>query len=271
MVSFGQTFDKEGHRGGRGLRPENSVPSMENAVELGVTLEMDISFSKEKIAIVSHDQRINPIIALKPNGDTISRTEEKNLILFQMPYADIKQYIFGQRAYPAFPQQQKIKTYIPKLADLIDSAETYAKVHHKPLPHYNIETKTSPAGDGILHPGPDEFVSLLMQVINQKHIQQRVIIQSFDPRTLEIVHRDYPKLPTAFLVSNGKLADNLSKLTFKPEIYSPTFGIVDEATVQNCHQRGIKILPWTVNKPEDIARLKSWGVDGIISDYPDLL
>lgn len=271
IVSHAQSFDKEGHRGGRGLMPENTIQSMEKAIDLGVTLEMDISFSKEKIALVSHDQHIGSAIALKPNGDTISKAEEKSLILFQMPYAEIRSYIFGQRFYPAFPEQQKLKTYIPKLADLIDSVEAYAKTHHKPQPHYNIETKTTIAGDNKLHPAPEEFVSLLMQVIKQKGIQKRVIIQSFDVRTLEIMHRDYADVPTAYLVSNGKLSDNLAKLTFKPTIYSPAFAIVDQTMVDDCHKSTIKVLPWTVNKPEDIARMKSLGVDGIISDYPDRL
>ncbi|MCJ8210568.1 glycerophosphodiester phosphodiesterase [Mucilaginibacter sp. RS28] len=264
-------FDKQGHRGCRGLMPENSIPAMKKALDLGATLEMDISFSKEKIAIVSHDQYILSSIALKPNADTLSKAEEKQLMLYQMPYHAIREYIYGRKPYPAFPQQQKVDTYVPKLEELIDSAETYAKQHHLRQPRYNIETKTSPEGDNILHPAPEEFVRLLMKVIREKHIASRTIIQSFDPRTLEIIHQQYPDMKTALLTSNLGVKQNLATLTFKPTIWSPNYKSVKEADVQLCHQKGIQIIPWTVNNPEEIQKLKAWGVDGIISDYPDRL
>ena len=266
------TFDKEGHRGGRGLMPENTISSMKNAVDLGVTLEMDISFSKEKLPIVSHDQFINPRFCLKSNGDTISNLEAKSYRLYGMPYSEISKFDVGSKFYPLFPQQKKIKEHIPLLADLIDSVEAYAKQKGVKPPHYNIETKTSLKGDNVEHPAPQEFVDLLMAVIVKKGILDRVIIQSFDPRTLDMVHKQYPQVPTAWLVSNKKsLKENLSSLSFKPTIYSPDFKMLDKQMVDECHTLGIKVLPWTVNNAEDIARIKALGVDGIISDYPDRL
>jgi len=266
-----QTFDKQGHRGCRGLFPENSIPAMQKAVDLGVTLEMDISFSKDGIAIVSHDQLIPAAIALKPNGDTISKKEAQTLLLYQMPYDTIRRYIFGQKYYPLFPDQQKVKTVIPRLEDVIDSAEAWAISHHKPLPHYNIETKTTRAGDYILHPAPGQFIDLLMKIIKGKHIGSRTIIQSFDTRTLEVLHAKYPYMVTSLLVSGRELKDNLATLSFVPSIYSPDYRLVNEALVNDCHAAGMKIIPWTVNGAEDIKQLKEWGVDGIISDYPDKL
>lgn len=266
-----QKFDKEGHRGSRGLYPENSIPAMEKAVDLGATLEMDISFSKEKTPIVSHDQHISSVIALKPNGDTINKHEEKTLVLYQMPYAEIRKYVYGQKYYPLFPNQHLTKVYVPKLDELIDSVETYAKQHGKPLPWYNIETKTSSAGDNILHPAPGEFVERMMAVILSKKIEQRVIIQSFDTRTLEIIHKKYPKIPTSYLVQTKDLKDNLSKLSFTPNIYSPDYRVIDESIIKECHRLNIKVIPWTVDTETDIEKLKEWGVDGIISDYPNLL
>ncbi|WP_233268730.1 glycerophosphodiester phosphodiesterase family protein [Mucilaginibacter lacusdianchii] len=266
------TFDKQGHRGCRGLMPENTIPAMKKAIDLGVTLELDISFSKEKLPIVSHDQVLLSKIALKPNGDTISKAEEKTLLLYCMPYAQIRQYDVGKKFNPSFPTQQKMAAYIPLLAELIDSAETYAKQKGVALPHYNIETKTTPQGDGIEHPAPAEFVKLLMQVINKKKIQNRVIIQSFDPRTLEIVHHNYSEMPTALLVSNkDDLQKNLAVLSFKPTIFSPDHKMVNPGMVAACHEAGIKVIPWTVNDPRQIAKMKQLGVDGIISDYPDRL
>lgn len=266
-------FDKEAHRGGRGLMPENTIPAMLHALDLGVTtLEMDISFSHDKLPIVSHDQFFSSKFALKPNGDTISKAEEKELILYKLPYQQIQQYDVGKKFYPAFPQQKKMEAHIPLFAELIDSTETYARKKGLSLPRYNIETKTTPEGDNILHPEPEEFVKRLMDVIISKNIQNRVIIQSFDPRTLEIVHRDYPTISTAFLVDNkDDLQQNLSKLSFKPSIYSPECRMVNQDLIAACHQSGIKIIPWTVNDQKQIEQFKRVGVDGLISDYPDRL
>ncbi|WDF57318.1 glycerophosphodiester phosphodiesterase [Mucilaginibacter sp. KACC 22063] len=267
-----ETFDKQGHRGGRGLMPENTISSMKNAVDLGVTLEMDISFSKEKLPIVSHDQFINPKFTLKENGDTITTQEAQSLRLYAMPYEEIKRFDVGSKFYPLFPQQKKVKEHIPLLSELIDSVENHAKQKGAKPPHYNIETKTSPRGDNVEHPAPQEFVDLLMALLNKKGILNRVIIQSFDPRTLEIVHKQYPDVQTAWLVGNKKsLKENLSSLSFKPTIYSPEFRMLDKQVVDECHAMGIKVLPWTVNNPNDIANMKAIGVDGIISDYPDRL
>lgn len=268
-----KNFDKEGHRGCRGLMPENTIPAMKEALLLGVnTLEMDVHFSKDKQALISHDPYISSKIALKPDGGEIKSEEEKSYILYGMDYDEIRRFDVGSKFYPEFPQQKKIKTYKPLLAELIDSVETFVAERHLPLPQYNIETKSTPEGDNIRHPAPEEFVKLMMQVILSKHIESRVIIQSFDPRTLEIIHRDYPAIRTSWLTANpNSCEDNLKTLTFAPAIYSPYFMTVDEETVKLCHSRNILVVPWTVNSTEEIARLKSLGVDGIISDYPNLL
>jgi glycerophosphoryl diester phosphodiesterase len=266
-------FDKEGHRGCRGLMPENTIPAMKQALLLGVnTLEMDVHFSQDKKALISHDPYVSSKIALKPDGSEIKPEEEKNYILYKMNYDEIRRFDVGSKFYPEFPQQKKIKTYKPLLAELIDSVETFVTEHHLPLPQYNIETKSTPEGDDVLHPAPEEFVKLMMQVIFSKHIENRVIIQSFDPRTLEIIHRDYPAIRTSWLTANpNSCEDNLKTLTFTPTIYSPYFMTVNEETVKLCHSKNILVVPWTVNSTEEITRLKSLGVDGIISDYPNLL
>ncbi|TWR30267.1 glycerophosphodiester phosphodiesterase [Mucilaginibacter pallidiroseus] len=267
-----QTFDKQGHRGGRGLMPENTIAAMKKAVDLGVTLEMDISFSEEKLPIVSHDQYLNPKFVLKPNGDTLTKADGKALRLYNMPYGIIKTYDVGSKYYPQFPEQQKMKVNIPLLSALIDTVEAYAKQKGAKPPHYNIETKTSPKGDNIEHPGPKEFVDLLIGVLKDKKVLDRVIIQSFDARTLEIMHLQYPQVPTAWLVSNKlTLNENLATLSFKPTIYSPDYKMVTRDVVDGCHAKGIKIIPWTVNDPEKIKEIKALGVDGIISDYPNRL
>jgi len=122
-----------------------------------------------------------------------------------------------------------------------------------------------------LHPAPERFVALLMGVVKEKGIGSRVTIQSFDPRTLRIVHRDYPAQTTAYLVEKESFEKNISELGFTPTIYSPAFKLVDAELVKEAHAARVAVLPWTVNKEEDMKRMAELGVDGMISDYPDRL
>ena len=268
-------FDKEGHRGCRGLMPENTIPAMLYALELGVnTLEMDISFSKDKVALLSHEPFFNHEITTKPDGTFITEKEEKSYNLYQLDYNSIIKYDVGLKPHPRFPDQKKMATAKPRLADLIDSVANYMKTHKRKPVYYNIETKTLPIGDNIYHPAPAEFVELLMKVINEKGIAKQVTIQSFDPRTLQYLHTHYPKMRTALLVEANNMNSfrkQLNDLGFNPTIYSPEFTLVTETLVKSCHDLGIKIIPWTVNDKKKIDELKALGVDGIISDFPDLL
>jgi glycerophosphoryl diester phosphodiesterase len=268
------TFDKQGHRGCRGLMPENTIPAMLRAIDLGVTtLEMDVSFSRDKKPVVSHDPWFNSMISTTPEGKYISASEEKKYALYQMDYAEIRKWDVGLKPHPLYAKQQKMAAYKPLLDELIDSAEHYAhRKGIKPL-YYNIETKCNPAGDGIYHPGPEEFTDLVMEVIIRKKIVKRAIIQSFDERTLQVLHRKYPKVKTAYLVEGTEkntVAQNIDKLGFRPDIYSPEFRLVTPELISYCHANGMKVIPWTVNDAGQIRKLKEMGVDGIISDYPDL-
>ncbi len=263
-----ENFDKQSHRGGRGLMPENTIPAMKLALDYGTTLEMDITFSKDKKVLVSHDQWMNSTFVLDPNGKEVQKGKDLNI--YNMNYEDIKQYDVGSKYHKAFPKQKKMKVHIPLLSDLIDTAEAYAKEKNYPQPHYNIETKMKDGNDDIFHPAPKEFVKKLMAVIKKKGIESRVTIQSFDTRSLEIIHKKHKKVLTAYLVSKGELAANLKNLTFTPDIYSPAYKLVTPQLIAECKKLGIKVLPWTVNTKEEIENLKKMGVDGIISDYPNL-
>lgn len=266
-------FDWQAHRGGRGLRPENTIPAMRHALALGVTtLEMDIAISQDQQVLLSHDPYLNADFVYRPDGQPIAKAEEKSLKLYGMPYAEIRRYDVGSHGNPRFPQQQALLTYKPLLAEVIDSAETYARRHHRPAPYYNIETKTAPAGDSIFHPAPEEFVRLVLAVVTAKGIQKRVIIQSFDPRTLEIAHRAQPQLRTALLVENRDgLAQNLQHLSFSPTIYSPHYKLVNSDLIKACHQKHILVIPWTVNTNTEAEQLIGQQVDGLITDYPNLM
>jgi len=263
------SFDYQGHRGCRGLMPENTIPAFLKAIDLHVTtLEMDVVITKDQQVILSHEPFFNHEITTKPDGSFIEEKEERNYNIYQMTYAEIQRYDVGLKPHPRFPHQQKVAVKKPLLSDVIDTVEAL-----RSSMFYNIETKTKPATDGIFHPQPDVFVNLLMDVIKSKHIQNRVIIQSFDVRTLQYLHLKYPNIRTALLIEDfdKKAFDTqLKDLGFVPTIYSPEQSLVTEELVKKCKNLGVKLIPWTVNDANKIDSLKAMGVDGIISDYPNL-
>jgi len=265
-------FDLEGHRGARGLLPENTVPAMLKALELGVTtLEMDAHISQDGQVFLSHDPYMNREHVLLPSGEEIPAADAKKYVHYHMPYSQIRRFDVGSKYYDKFPEQQLMKAYKPLLSEVIDSAQAYLQKHRLSQVFYNIETKSKPSGDGKYHPAPEEFVDRLMAVIQKKNIQSYVIIQSFDPRTLQVLHRKYPDVKTSLLVENLKgLDENLKELGFTPNIYSPYYKLVTPALVEATHKLGMKLVPWTVNDLKEMQRLKQLGVDGIISDYPNL-
>lgn len=267
-------FDKEGHRGCRGLMPENTIPAFKRAIDLGVTtLEMDAVITKDKQVILSHEPFFNHEITTKADGSFVKESEEKSLNIYEMLYEQTQQFDVGLKPHPRFPKQQKTKAHKPKLSTVIDSAEAYTKAKSLPPIQYNIETKSTAATDGIYHPKPEEFVDLIMSVIQEKKIEDRVIIQSFDIRTLQFIHKKYPGIRTAYLYeppSINSFNSRLKELGFTPTIYSPDYSTVTNAIVKECKELGIKLIPWTVNDLAKMKELKRMGVDGIISDYPDL-
>jgi len=268
------SFDKEGHRGCRGLMPENTIPAYLKAIDLGVTtLEMDAVITKDAQVVMSHEPFFNHAITTKPDGSFVTEEEEKSLNIYKMTYEQVKMFDVGMKPNPKFPQQQKMHVAKPLLKDVIDSVESYTIQTRKGPVQYNIETKCSPSTDNIYHPTPDKIVELLIAVIKEKKIENRVIIQSFDIRSLQYLHQHYPSIKTSLLVDEGdkkNFALQLKDLGFIPAIYSPAYKLVTPLLVKQCHDTGIKIIPWTVNDKKEIERLKKLGVDGIISDYPNL-
>lgn len=268
-------FDKEGHRGARGLMPENTIPAMMKGLDMGVTtLEMDAVITKDKQVILSHEPFFNHEITTRPDGSYIDQKEERNFNIFRMTFAETQLYDVGLKPHPRFPQQEKLKASKPRLADVIDNAEAYVISKQLARPFYNIETKTQLATDNVYHPAPDEFVTLLMNVIINKKVEDRVIIQSFDPRTLQVIHQKYPFMKTALLIEDfdkRTIAEQLTQLGFVPSIYSPAYSLVNEQLMTDCHKKKMKVIPWTVDDKKEIDRLKLLGVDGIITDFPNLL
>jgi len=268
------SFDKEGHRGCRGLMPENTIPAMIKALDLGVTtLEMDIAITKDKQPVLSHEPWFAQDITTKPDGTYMKNLEERRFVIYWMTYEQVKTFDVGMKPHPRFPNQQKMKVVKPRLRDVIDSCEAHARDTNRSLPWYNIETKTDPTLDSVFHPMPIEFVDLLMSVIIEKGIAERTIIQSFDFRTLQYLHQKYPSIKTSMLIEGfdkRSLAEQISALGFTPTIYSPEYTLVDADLVKTCHRQHIRIIPWTVNDKVTIDKLQKMGVDGLITDYPDL-
>lgn len=265
-------FDRQGHRGCRGLMPENTVAAMKKALDVGVeTLELDVVISKDRQVVVSHDTYMASSISSKPDGTPVTAAEEKSINLYQLSYADIKKFDVGTKPHAQFKEQQKMSAYKPLLAELIDSVEAYAKARKLPLPNYNVEIKSAPETDGKYHPAPPEFVELVMAVCQSKKLGNRLNIQSFDARPLQLIHQKYPAVRLAYLTANAKsVAENLATLGFTPPIYSPYYKTVTAETVKACREKNMLIIPWTVNTKAEIDQLIQLGVNGIITDYPNL-
>lgn len=266
------TFFKVGHRGTRGMMPENTIPAMIRAIEDGAnTLEFDVHITKDGQVVVYHDASFDPAYTTKPDGSEIQPGDRGKFIFYQMNYSDIRSFRIGEKPYPKFPQQQRMRTYAPLLSEMIDSVEAYNKKHHKPPVYYLLEIKSSEKTDGKEQPAPEEYVEKLMQVKQLKKLKHRLLIQSFDVRPLQVLHKTHPKITLGFLTGDKNVSfyQQLEALGFMPTFYNPHFSLVTKELLDYCHSKGMKVIPWTVADLEDMKRLKAMGVDGIITDYPD--
>jgi glycerophosphoryl diester phosphodiesterase len=254
--------------------PENTIPAMLMALDLGVTtLELDVVITKDKKVVLSHDQWFSEDITTKPDGEYMGPREERKFNIYWMTYEQVKTFDVGMKPHPRFPNQKKIRAVKPLLSDVIDSVNEYMKTSKRAFPYYNIETKSNPEFDGVFQPKPEEFVELLMGVIREKGIEDHVIIQSFDFRTLQYLHQKYPSVKTAMLIEDHDkrgVDEQVKTLGFTPTIYSPAHELVNENLIAKCRKQNIKVIPWTVNDKTRIEELKKMGVDGVITDYPDL-
>ncbi|MBS0578542.1 MAG: glycerophosphodiester phosphodiesterase [Proteobacteria bacterium] len=286
------SFDIEAHRGGRALRPENTLQSFANALSMGVdTLELDMGVTKDGVVVVSHERGLNPDLARGPDGRYLT----KGIPYVQLTLAEVKKYDVGQirpgSDYAArFPDQLAVPgTRIPTLAEVFDLVRRSKDPHVR----LNIETKIDPT-----HPDesldPQHFVDAVLGVLRREHFMDRVMIESFDWRTLQLLQKQAPQIPTVYLTQVEQPEENLyldrpSPWTagFDPvkygrsvpravkaaggRIWSPLYTDIDQRAVDEAHALGLTIVAWTVNDPEAMGRLIDMGVDGIISDRPDLL
>lgn len=268
------SFSYEGHRGARGLYPENSIGAMKVAIDLPkvTTLEMDCHITKDKKVVVYHDDFLNPKFVTYKGGKELSKKDNKAL-LYNYTFKELSQFDIGTKGNVDFPEQKKTSTSIALLSDLIDASEAYAKEKRTAPMFYNIETKSKDGNDHKAHPAPQEFSDLILEVVIEKNIAPRTVIQSFDKRTIQYIRKAYPQIKTSYLI-DGKNTKSIQELVdelgFTPFIISPNYKIVTEKMIKDAHALGIKVIPWTVNTKAEIRALEQLQVDGIISDYPNL-
>lgn len=267
-------FFKVGHRGTRGLMPENTIPAMEKGIAVGAnTVELDVHISKDGQVLVYHDESFNPDYTSMPDGSEIPKDQRKKYTFYQLNYPEIRKFIIGRKDYPAFPQQQRMDCYTPLLGEMIDSVEAYTRAHHFAPVYWLVEIKSKEKTDGYEQPAPEEYVKILLPVLDAARLGHRLIVQSFDRRPLQVIHRQRPDIQLGFLTEdkNKSFGENIRELGFDPAFYNPNYHLVTPALVKQCHDKKILIEPWTVETPEIMQQMKGLGVDGIITDYPNLL
>ena len=287
-------FDLQGHRGARGLVPENTLTAFSKALDIGVTtLELDVGISKDGVVVISHDRYLNPDITRDATGQFLN---ERGPVIATVTFAELQRYDVG-RIKPgsnyakAFAMQQGTDgERVPALAALFDLvAKRGADVR------FNIETKISPAAAAETL-AAEPFARALITEIRKAGLSSRATIQSFDWRTLQIAQKEAPEIVTVYLTSQQGAGDTVQvgKPGASPwlagfdaddhggsvprtvraaggRVWSPNYRDVTEALVRESHGLGLKIVPWTVNDEADLKRLLDWQVDGIITDYPDRL
>lgn len=265
------TFDVQGHRGARGLRPENSIPAFLIALDSGVTtVEMDLAITKDRQIIVSHEPWMSSEICLNPSGNAYTKKEEKIFNIYEMTYEEVAKFDCGSMGNSKFPEQVKMSVTKPLLKDVIVAIEEHIKSYTRFEVDYNIEIKSGDDGDGKYHPAPAEFSDMVYKLLDEYLPLHRVVIQSFDFRVLKYWHEKYPDIRLAALVENKKSVEaHLKELGFNPDIYSPYYRNINQAKVKELHEKKIKVIPWTVNEISEMLALKGMGVDGFITDYPN--
>ena len=291
VTSQAAAFDLQGHRGARGLAPENTLPAFARALAIGVTtLELDVGITEDGVVVVAHDRRLNPDIVRGTDGRwLVGHTRAIHELTFhELSRYDVGRLRPGSDYSRRFPEQRRMDgVRIPKLEEVFELAR---KAHNNEV-RINIETKLSPlAPDETVE--PEELARAVIRVVRANRAERRATIQSFDWRTLALVQREAPEIATAYLTSD---VDNVRDAGTGPSpwtngirfadhgsvpkmvkaagggIWSPNYRDLTEALVKEGKGLGLRVLPWTVNDPPDMERLVDWGVDGIITDYPDRL
>ena len=260
-----------GHRGCRGLLPENTVPAFLKAAGLGCDwLELDVVITADSQVLVSHEPWMEHRICRTAHGDSITEQQAHGFNIYRMSVEEAQGFDCGSAVHPDFPDQERNRQHKPTLREVVEAVDEQAMEDGTPGIGYNIEIKSDPTLYDTYQPRPARFAALVLAQLDQLGISARTIIQSFDPAVLEEVHRLDDQMPVALLVDNNDgLEANLKRLTFTPSHYSPAFGLVNKDLVKELDERDIQLLVWTVNDKADLKKMIKLGVNGIITDYPD--
>ncbi|MCB4808872.1 glycerophosphodiester phosphodiesterase [Tamlana sp. 62-3] len=263
-----KNIDIQGHRGCRGLMPENTLPAFKKAIELGVnTLELDVAVSHDGVVVVSHEPFLSRVICLDIEGNPIPEEDDMKYNLYQMTFDSIKQFDCGLKTHPRFPEQEKLKAYKPSLDEVFKMAKQL-----NPEIKFNIEIKAKPNFDEVFTPKPKEFVASVLKVIEANNAFAETNLQSFDLRVLEEIKKQSPKMRVAILIDEDEnITTKLNSLSYKPEIISPYYKLLNTNNVEAFKRESYKVIPWTVNSFESMETMINYKVDGIITDYPNLL
>lgn len=285
-------FDLQGHRGARGLAPENTLAAFARALSIGVTtLELDVGVTRDGVVVVAHDRALNPELTRDAQGNWLGAPGPA---IHALTYAELQRYDVGRskpgsRTAHRFPQQQPADgARIPRLAEVFALAERAGNRSVR----FNVETKLHPDHRGeTLPPGP--FARALIAEIRKAGVAARSTVQSFDWRTLQVVQGEAPEIATVYLSARQDWLDNIgdgstlgspwtagyryARYRSVPRmvhaaggrIWSPYHGDLDAAQLEEARALGLEVIVWTVNDPARIAAMMDLGVDGIISDYPE--
>lgn len=279
-------FDVQGHRGARGLAPENTLAAFRAALALGVsTLEFDVGLTRDGHMVITHDRTLNPDITRDARGQWLPGPGPAihTLTLAEVQAHDVGRLKPDSRYAQGFPEQKPVDgERIPTLAALFEMLKARGDTRTR----LNIETKLSPLAPAETAP-PEALVAALLSVIEQHGMSGRVSIQSFDWRTLRLVQQRAPALTTVALTSRNTLQDGggewtaglrlaehgnsvprLVKALGSP-VWSPSQNDLTQPLLAEAHALGLKVIPWTVNAPDAIERFIDWKVDGLISDHPE--
>ncbi len=249
-------IEVHGHRGARAVCPENTLPAFEYAIAAGVdALELDMAVTKDNVIVVSHDPLLHPPVCSGPQPEAV---------IHQLTLAQVREWDCGKIQNPSFPRQQAIPgTHMPTLDEVFELAPKGSFL-------FNIETKSFPDHPEFT-PSPEEFVRLVLETIKRHRLESRVILQSFDFRTLHAMKKIAPEIQRSALYEGEPKDFKAIAKEAGAEIVSPHFHLVTSGQVRAAHAAGLKILPWTPDTPEDWDRLIQAGVDGIITDDPAAL
>jgi len=292
-AATGHALDIQGHRGARGLAPENTLPAFARALGIGVTtLEMDCAITRDGVVVVSHDAALNPDITRGPDGKWL---EQAGPAIRNLAFKELQRYDVG-RLNPAnayakrWPEQKPVDgTPIPRLADVF----ALVRKSGNETVRFNIETKLSPVEPNQTV-GPEDFARKLVGAIREGGMVRRAIIQSFDWRTLAIVQKEAPEIATVYLTVQKGFMDSIQAdkdgspwtagVKFRDHgsvprmvkaaggaVWSPYYAEITREQVKEAQSLGLRVVVWTMNEPADMRRMIEWGVDGVISDRPDLL